>query len=81
MSPERERGDYPLKATPPRGWTAFVPAWVLRWQLRATQASIGRLEAELGREFGLAETAPLHRELEALLAERDALQARLAERG
>ena len=81
MSAERERGDYPLKATRQRGWGSWQPGWVLRWRLGAAEAAIARLEAALGQEFGLLETAPMLRELEGLVAERDALRRRLAERG
>ena len=81
MSAERERGDYPLKAASQRGWGSVVPAWLLRWRLRATEAEIARLETALGQEFGVTETAPMHRDLEALHVQRERLLQRLAGRG
>ena len=79
MSAERGHRDYPLKAQP-RGWGPIVPAWYLRLRLRWACEGIARIERQLADEFGLVETAPLHQELEALSAERDALLKRLAGR-
>lgn len=78
MNAERDRPDYPLKATARVSWGSAVPSWYLRLRLRWAEAGIARLQQLLEREFGLEETAPLHRELEALVAERDALAKRLA---
>lgn len=77
MNAERDRPDYPLKATSRVSWGSAVPAWYLRLRLRWADASIAQLERLLCDEFGLRETAPMHRELEALVAERDALRKRL----
>lgn len=79
MSVEPGRRDYPLAARR-RAWAGFVPAWWLRLRLRHLCAEIDSLERRLADEFGLAETAPMHRELEALCAARDALMKRLAAR-
>jgi hypothetical protein len=79
MSAERERRDYPLKVSA-RSWGSIVPAWYLRLRLRWACEGIARLERLLADEFAVLETAPMHRELEALIAERDALTQRLSER-
>lgn len=80
MSAERGRRDYPLKARP-RGWGSIAPTWYLRLRLRWACDGIAQIERQLADEFGVTETAPMHQELEALIAERDALSKRLAERG
>ncbi len=79
MSAERGRRDYPLKARP-RGWGLSAPAWCLHMRLRWSCNGIARIERQLADEFGVVETAPLHRELDALCAERDALLRRLTAR-
>ncbi len=56
-----------------------LPGWYLRLRLRWTQHGIDRIERQLDGEFGVLETAPLHDELAALVAERDALSRRLIE--
>ena len=79
MSVERGNRDYPLKAQP-RGWGSIAPSWYLRLRLRWACEGIARIERELAGEFATLDTAPLHEELEALIAERDALTQRLSMR-
>ena len=79
MSAERGRGEYSLSAQR-TGWGLRPPVWYLRLRLRRACEAIERLQRELANEFGVVETAPVHRELEALLAERDSLHKRLAAR-
>lgn len=79
MTLERNRRDYPAKART-RGWGTWVPGWYLRLRLDWAVAGITRLERQLADEFATVDTSPLHRELEALMAEREALINRLLER-
>jgi hypothetical protein len=79
MSAEPGHRDYPLKSRR-RGWGLAVPAWYLRLRLQWTDQGIDRIGRQLAGEFGLDETAPLHAELAALTAEREALLKRLAGR-
>ena len=79
MTVERGHSDYPPKARRrTRGWGALVPVWYLRLRLRWALEGIDRVERQLAGEFATLDTAPLHAELEALLAERDALKLRIA---
>ena len=81
MTVEHRHSDYPPKARRrARGWGSLVPAWYLRLRLRGACEGIERLERQLAGEFATLDTAPLHAELEALTAERDALSQRLDER-
>ena len=59
---------------------AWNPRWVSRLRLRALTHRIARLEQALADEFAIEETEPMCREWAALVAERDALRQRLAER-
>ncbi|MBC8057726.1 MAG: hypothetical protein H7Y61_14220 [Rhizobiales bacterium] len=81
MTVDRGEREYVLKERRARRWGSIVPAWYLRLRLRLACQAIDRIERHLADEFGVAETAPLHAELEALFAERDALLKRLAARG
>lgn len=56
-----------------------LPGWYLRMRLRWTQHGIDRIERQLEDEFGVLETSPLHDELAALVAEREALARQLTE--
>jgi hypothetical protein len=81
MSVEQGHSDYPAKARlRASGWASLVPVWYLRMRLRWACESIHRLEKQLAHEFATLDTAPLHAELEALIAERDALTQRIAQR-
>lgn len=81
MSLERGHREFPPKARRRgRGWGSLVPLWYLRLRLRWARDGIDRLERQLAGEFGTLETAPLHAELAALIAERDALTQRIAQR-
>ena len=81
MTVERGHSDYPPKARRrARGWDSLVPVWYLRLRLRWACEGIDRLERQLAGEFATLDTEPLHAELEALIAERDALKQRVAQR-
>ena len=80
MTVERGHSDYPPKARRrARGWGSLVPVWYLRLRLRWAREGIERIEGQLAGEFATLDTAPLHAELEALIAERDALRQRIAQ--
>ena len=79
MGADRSRRDYPLKAQA-RGPWGVARHWYLRFRLRLAEQGIDRLERQLASEFATLDTLPLHEEIEALRAEREALLTRLAER-
>ncbi|MEP7101378.1 MAG: hypothetical protein ABI781_12770 [Burkholderiales bacterium] len=80
MTVERGHSEYPSKARRrARGWGSLVPVWYLRMRLHWAGAGIDRIERQLASEFATLDTAPLHAELEALIAERDALKQRIAQ--
>jgi len=69
---------------PPRGLRfglprIGLPRFVVRLRLGLLQQSIAHLERQLAGEFASTDTAPLLREHAALVAQRDALLASLAE--
>lgn len=81
MTVERGHTDYPPKLRcRVRGWGLLVPVWYLRLRLRWACDGIDHLERHLAHEFATLETLPMHAELDVLIAERDALKQRLAER-
>lgn len=82
MSVERQGRDHPLemRSGSRRGLALPGWKWVLRLRLRWARQGIDALERQLASEFATLDTAPLHAELDALRAERDALLKRLGER-
>ena len=63
-----------------RRWLKFAPPrWYVRWRLALANREIDRVERQLADEFALVETAAIHQELEALLAERHRLLTQIAD--
>jgi hypothetical protein len=76
MSVDHSPREFPLRILPP-GRALLGLNWWLRLRLRWASAGIDRLSHELAGEFATEDVTPMLQELDALLAERDALVGRI----